>query len=417
MAFLLHFHFMIFLVYHDKKKTSLQASFFSARWKLKSSGWNFSKFYLFDLYTSTLNDNRIKVFNPKNINQLLQTNQLEYPLYKNTSNMNLKIVLMIQFLTIATIWTTFVDCLIITSVIAGDKKFKTVSFHTKLLKPMTFESELPLTEFRRHRTLRPPKFDIDVNIPIKLPLEDEYPYEESKKPVESNIFFQTKEIIEPTYSKRVYPKKNHVYKDDISYASSQTQQKQALKQNEGQQQIQYDDAKVRRSGTGSIETRPFNVGGQQIMPRADDQGISANTESKNQALMAQESNAEYAKKGYAQPAYNQYQKPQYDYNPYQQQPADFIPGGFVNLKLSGPSGGPQMTYEDYDREKWAQQLSQTPGAMPYPILNYQQLQNYYGGLGTFTNGIAVGDRIEPQGLLEKLKSGIHHIKDKFSHMG
>lgn len=271
------------------------------------------------------------------------------------------------------------DCLIITSVLAGDKKFKTVSFHSKFLKPLTFEKEMPLTEFRRHRTMRPPKFDIDINIPIKLPLEDEYAKEEPKKPVESNIFFQTHEIREPAYpTEHTYSKQN-----DLAYAASRG----VASTIQSPQAPQTFDRSIQFSAnTPTVNYRQPPV----LNPRSDNEP--------QQNLQVGSSNT--------------YQSPQVYGNNYQ---PEFVPGGFVNLQLSGPTGGPKMTYEDYDREKWAQQLSQTPGAMPYPILNYQQLQNFYGGLGTFTNGLP-DNRYESSSLLEKFKSGIGSLSQKF-HLG
>lgn len=284
--------------------------------------------------------------------------------------------------------------LIITSVIAGDKKFKTISFDTKFLKPLKFEKEMPLTEFRRHRTMRPPKFDIDVNIPIKLPLEDEYPQEEKRKPVVSNIFFQTSEIKEPYYPKK-YEAKNEMYQNEPAYAASSNDQ------------LYRATPEIRMSeGTETKALKPLlptsnHRAVQETNKRSD---VKEPQESQPKDMMIQESSgANYYGGGYNQPA------PSYgDYQP------DFIPGGFVNLQLSGPTGGPKMTYHDYDREKWAQQLSQAPGAMPYPILNYQQLQNYYGGLGTFTNGL-VERGYTHEGLLEKFKSILSHFTSKLHH--
>lgn len=114
---------------------------------------------------------------------------------------------------------------------------------------------------------------------------------------------------------------------------------------------------------------------------------------------------------YPGPSYPE--QPQYQSGGYEQQ--EFVPGGFINLQLSGPTGGPKATYEDYDKERWAQQLSQAQGAMPYPVLNYHQLQNYYGGLGTFTNGLAEHRYVE-HSLLDKFKSGLNHVVGKI-HLG
>lgn len=280
------------------------------------------------------------------------------------------------------------DCLIITSVLAGDKKFKTISFDTKFLKPLTFEKEMPLTEFRRHRTLRPPKFDIDVNIPIKLPLEDEYPQEEKIKPVVNNFFFQTGEIKEPYYQKKPksYPTMKETYQNELAYASTSNEP----------------SLKAPRDRLRPTTNQNPPTDGQQVIEESNKRSdVKEPQEAPQQAMIAQESSG---RGHYAQPGQN--------YGDYQ---PEFVPGGFVNLQLSGPTGGPKMTYQDYDREKWAQQLSQAPGAMPYPILNYQQLQNYYGGLGTFTNGLAE-NRYMHAGLLEKLKSVLTHFSDKL-HLG
>lgn len=319
--------------------------------------------------------------------------------------------------------TQQVNGLIITSVIAGDKKFKTVSFDSKFLKPLTFEKDLPSTEFRRHRTLRPPKFDIDVNIPIKLPLEDEYPQEEYKKPVESNIFFQTGEINEPDYGGKKYSDRNSnkkrpvMYKDE--YAAASNQQEQRDKSND---EGLSPSALVSEGIKGllpalakSIKFQPKfeTVSNIQSAPMARRSNARSDVKDAKPITVAQQQQEQVQDLNqagsYSRPQ-NQYAQ-QYSYN----KEPDFVPGGFVNLQLSGPTGGPQMTYEDYDREKWAQQLSQTPGAMPYPILNYQQLQNFYGGLGTFTNGIAEHRYVE-NSLMDKFKSGLSQLTSKF-HIG
>lgn len=299
-------------------------------------------------------------------------------------------VTLVHLLVLLALWPELSDCLIITSVLAGDKKFKTISFESKFLKPLMFEKELPSTEFRRHRTMRPPKFDIDVNIPIKLPLEDEYAKEEPKKPSESNIFFQTGEIIEPSYTKKSkgYPEKKLNYQRELSYAASNV-----VKNTNNNQRP--DGLASRQSN----EDEPNYTSDHQQQQQQEMQQTSDDQQEQQQVLMAQESSA------YPQ----SYQSNGGDYQ------QEFVPGGFVNLQLSGPTGGPKMTDEDYDREKWAQQLSQTAGAMPYPILNYQQLQNFYGGLGTFTNGLAE-NRYMPTGLLDKLKSSLGHFTNKF-HLG
>lgn len=322
-----------------------------------------------------------------------------------------------------------VEGLIITSVIAGNKKFKTVSFDSKFLKPLTFEKDLPSTEFRRHRTIRPPKFDIDVNIPIKLPIEDEYPQPEYKKPVESNIFFQTGDINEPNYgasnkykSNPTKSEKYPTYKDEYASASNNNEQRDtneaiapsalvaegikgllpALAKSisfkpkfETVSNIQAASGAARRSiGRSDIkEPQVAAMNQQQPMMQLNQQQVA----DLNQA--ASYSGARYGNHD----NYEQNNEP------------EFVPGGFVNLQLSGPTGGPKMTYEDFDREKWAQQLSQTPGSMPYPILNYHQLQNYYGGLGTFTNGLAEHRYIE-HSLLDKVKSSLSHLTNKF-HIG
>lgn len=305
-------------------------------------------------------------------------------------------VFLIKLLVFLTLCPDKHDSLIITSVLAGDKKFKTISFDSKFLKPLTFEKDMPSTEFRRHRTLRPPKFDIDVNIPIKLPLEDEYPQEEYKKPVESNIYFQSDEISEPGYEKGNYKKKTY-----DEYASSSENRKVVAPPQTSS--IVEQGFKLLPILAKSIKIRPTFETGQepQSNARSDTKEV---LRGQQQVMMAQESS--YGPQNYAQ------HKSTYG-GEYQQQ--EFIPGGYVNLQLSGPTGGPKMTYEDYDKEKWAQQLSQTPGAMPYPILNYHQLQNFYGGLGTFTNGLADQRYVETT-LLDKIKSGLTHFTDKF-HFG
>lgn len=304
-------------------------------------------------------------------------------------------VIVVQLLALLVLLPERHDCLIITSVLAGDKKFKTISFDSKFLKPLMFEKEMPSTEFRRHRTVRPPKFDIDVNIPIKLPLEDEYATEEVKKPVTSNIFFETGEIVEPSYGKKPksYSKKKSLYSEEVPYAAATGDINQSTSDSE-----QILDQNRETDQTFGERAHQIDTGS-----RAD-----AKETPNSQILKAQETSdaGSYSERNYGQQSY------QSNGADYQQ---EFIPGGFVNLQLSGPKGGPKPTYEDYDRERWAQQLSQTAGAMPYPILNYQQLQNFYGGLGTFTNGLAE-NRYAPVGLLDKLKSGLAHFTNKF-HLG
>lgn len=313
-------------------------------------------------------------------------------------------VFLIQMLVILASIPEQYDCLIITSVLAGDKKFKTISFDTKFLKPLTFEKEMPLTEFRRHRTLRPPKFDIDINIPIKLPLEDEYAKEEPKKPVESNIFFQTGEIYEP-YSKKSYSKKKASYQNELAYAAGTNQQSQVplpseqlegLNQNSNQQALFQPNEMVQASTQVGMQR---NSAISEASARSDSKEVQQLEEAKQEVMAQQSSNVDYSSKNYpTKQAYNEYQQ-------------EFVPGGFVNMQLSGPTGGPKMTYADYDREKWAQTLSQTPGAMPYPILNYQQLQNFYGGLGTFTNGLADNRYVE-FGIKDKVKTALNKLANK-----
>lgn len=287
--------------------------------------------------------------------------------------------------------------LIITSVLAGNKKFKTVSFDTKFIKPLTFEKDLPSTEFRRHRTLRPPKFDVDINIPIKLPLEDEYNYEEHKKPVESNLFFQTDEIEEPSYKKHKAKYNEHDQYQENQYAASEKVQQVARRPEKTPVISGSSGLDIMSMIAKSIKLRP-----QFINRRFGD------TEFKREGIQSR-IQPEQDLAGQASSGYGQNHGYKNDYQP------EFIPGGFINLQLSGPTGGPKATYEDYDREKWAQQLSQTEGAMPYPILNYHQLQNFYGGLGTFTNGLAE-NRYVYESPLSKLKSAVGHYAGKF-HIG
>lgn len=355
------------------------------------------------------------------------------------------------------------DTLIITSILAGDKKFKTISFDHKWLKPLTFEKEMPNTEFRRHRTVRPPKFDIDVNIPIKLPLEDEYPQEEYKKPVESNIFFQTGEIEEPRNHYNKQPQKyptESVSSANDQYASASNQNQNQIGQmapaTAGQSnginlnmkdglrgllpalarsikfqpqfitespsspasnaRSDYRENTLQASGAPSLQNYNPN---QQLLSMNQMPAPQMTSGQGNSLLTFSD---QISSRNYA-PQRQQQQQPYQPYQPYQppkldsyNQDPEFIPGGFVNLQLSGPTGGPKMTYEDVDKEGWAQQLSQASGAMPYPILNYHQLQNFYGGLGTFTNGLAE-HRYVQSGLLDKLKSGLDHFTNKFAHFG
>lgn len=293
-------------------------------------------------------------------------------------------LLLVQLGAFLAIWPNLSQCLIITSVIAGDKKFKTISFDSKFIKPLMFESELPTTEFRRHRTLRPPKFDIDVNIPIKLPLEDAYANQDDsyhKKPVVSDIALETGEIVDKP--NRYYSGQSYRAPTKPYYPTSKIQFKESL-----------EHAASQESPTRQLAPTPSS-------PMSNQQSKSSPATGPMHAQRRMEPPAaptsqqpDLRRNSYAQPQQQQYGYPQ-------QQP-EFVPGGFVNLQLSGPTGGPKMTYEDFDREKWAQQLSQTAGAMPFPILNYHQLQNFYGGLGTFTNGLAE-NRYTYVGPLEKLK--------------
>lgn len=278
------------------------------------------------------------------------------------------------------------DSLIITSVLAGDKKFKTVSFDTMLMKPLTFEKDLPTTQFRRYRVVRPPKFDIDVNIPIKLPLEDEYPQEEALKgkPVTKDIYFSTDVENGP----EMYGK------DEQKYAASNLQ---ARYQKVPELSHRTDFAGNHFYATQEQQPQFYRAAD---TTNAQQMKQTQGTSDADEQLEAHQSNSY----GVSQNEYDD--KYQYE---------KFVPGGYVNLQLKGPEGGPKMTYADIDREKWAQQLSNTPDAMPYPILNYHQLQNFYGGLGTFTNGL--NDRYVPESsILEKLKSSLGHLTSKF-HIG
>lgn len=309
---------------------------------------------------------------------------------------------LVHVMLLMTLWPEYCDSLIITSVLAGDKKFKTISFDHKFLKPLTFEKEMPLTEFRRHRTLRQPKFDIDINIPIKLPLEEEYGYEEPSKPVESDFFFQTKEIIEPSYKKKnAYGGPKPKYQQEPGYAASSVVQ----------QKLVAPEGRLRGPISDPI-AHPIANNGLKAVPRSDNMQpiIARNARSDTNDFQEPRQDMVPQETAFADNSISRNSKPNYYGNNYPQQ--EFIPGGFVNLQLSGPTGGPKMTYQDYDREEWARKLSQTPGAMPYPILNYQQLQNFYGGLGTFTNGLAENRYME-HGLLDKIKS----VLSKFHHFG
>lgn len=361
--------------------------------------------------------------------------------------------ILVHLLVLLVVWPEQYDCLIITSVRAGDKKFKTISFDSKFLKPLTFEKEMPTTEFRRHRVMRPPKFDIDINIPIKLPLEEEYPQEEYSKPHVSDFFFQTGEINEPSnYGPKAQPhhqqygtNKQHYEPQKKEYAAKAASAPQASKT---QQSLSYADSNVhsqlalappgmardsKQTQSSPLTTIQRTLAGPQYRQQGTPAVAAQNQHGMNNiahtiarsdvkeaqeldqqpTMMAQESAgpppSNYQSKGYGMQAPQRYN----GNDNYQQQ--EFVPGGFVNLQLSGPTGGPKMTYADYDREKWAQVLSQTAGAMPYPILNYQQLQNYYGGLGTFTNGL-VESRYMPNSLLDKIKAGLTHFTNKF-HFG
>lgn len=287
--------------------------------------------------------------------------------------------------------------LIITSVLAGNKKFKTISFDHKWIKPLTFEKDLPSTEFRRHRTLRPPKFDVDINIPIKLPLEDEYNNDEYKKPVESNLFFQTGEIDEPKYKKSSAKYNEHEQYNENQYAASEKVQQVARQPDRSPKISGPNGLDIMSMITKSIKFQPQFINRRFGQEQIKQIGFQSRN-SKEADLTGQASSGYAHNNGYKN-----------DYQP------EFVPGGFINLQLSGPTGGPKATYEDYDREKWAQQLSQTEGAMPYPILNYHQLQNFYGGLGTFTNGLAENRYVYESPLI-KLKSALEHYASKF-HIG
>lgn len=371
--------------------------------------------------------------------------------YVDSKQRNMNVIHFLNLKTIL-IWMTLSpmvsDCLVVTSVLAGDKKFKTVSFDSSLIKPLTFTKELPTTQFRRYRILRPPKFDIDVQIPIKLPLEDEYPAYEEKpksKPVEKDIYFSTDvDDVEDKYPSGKYKTKYSQGKTakngDIQYSSSENKQKsvkaptQELKIHSDNEQNNIQLAKERidnfadrnfpqhqnffvprnyqyPSAIGRTYNTMPNLYAQQVsqaIPKTSSRSDVATIKSSKQGtgteLEAQQS---------YQMSYNQAAPSSSNSDQYQQ---EFVPGGYVNLQLKGPEGGPKMSHADIDRELWAQQLSNTPDALPYPILNYQQLQNFYGGLGTFTNGL--NDRYNPDefGLLNKLKS-IFSLTDKFHFLG
>lgn len=345
--------------------------------------------------------------------------------------------LILQTLVLLAIWSRLCDSLIITSVLAGDKKFKTISFDHKFLKPLTFETEMPNTEFHRYRIIRPPKFDIDVNIPIKLPLEEEYPQEEYRKPVTSHISLQTGEITEPSYGKQ------KGYGEQKYQQHQQPQQQQYYEQNEQQKSYApdyqqhksptvYKDEIARASSNQQVQRVPAPmqmmypqqqaIGQSQSLnmmplnqqPQLKQEYPNARSDLKEQHQQVKVENQEQLVQS-ASYNNNKYAAQKPYQNNYQDPGPEFIPGGFVNLQLSGPTGGPKPTYEDYDREKWNQKLSQTLGAMPYPILNYHQLQNYYGGLGTFTNGLP-DTPYESHSLIEKLKSSITQVTSKL-HMG
>lgn len=379
------------------------------------------------------------------------------------------------------------DCLIITSVIAGNKKFKTVSFDHPWIKPLTFEKDLPFsTEFRRHQTVRAPKFDVDINVPIKLPLEDEYPYEEPKKPVVSDFFLETSEHKENNYD-NYKQKSNNNYHNKPQYEQQQEQQQQydSTKETKQYQPMTYADSNtnlqyVKLPATATINNnnikRQQSITQQSIIPTSSSNNIRLQQQQHQVAiagaipskisrsddansvqaqafrnhmsilqLQQEQQQSQLLPATHRQATFddnNQYDKlisksaPQqqstsnqnnlmaqesannnYNYptkNDYQQQ-QEFVPGGFINLQLSGPTGGPKMTHEDYDRLNWATQMSQTEHAMPFPILNYQQLQNFYGGLGTFTNGLPE-TRYQETSLLDKLKSSVTHFTDKL-HIG
>lgn len=312
-----------------------------------------------------------------------------------------------------------VECLIITSVLAGDKKFKTVSFDSKFMKPLTFTKEMPTTQFRRHTVMRPPKFDIDVNIPIKLPMEDAYPQEEKPgKPLEQSLFFST-DVDDDSYKKDAkYPPKHHNYKN-LEYSSSQiNEQSGPADEQPVRPETHNDEQSVRKPFKlpFSFNFRPEYVDGKQESDQSrQDSGVTRRnapinyqTQSlDNQFRRSAQQMQEQASSSY-QTINNQY-KDEGQYN----QP-EFVPGGFVNLQLKGPEGGPKMTHADVDRKKWAEQLSNTPDAMPIPILNYPQLQNFYGGLGTFTNGL--DDKyVFEDSVLSKIKSSLLGLTSKLHH--
>lgn len=312
----------------------------------------------------------------------------------------------------------FNHCLIITSVIAGDKKFKTVSFDSKFIKPLTFEKDLPFsTQFRRHQTMRMPKFDVDINVPIKLPMEDEYYHEEPRKPVESNFFFETGDI-----------KEKSAYKANYNNAPGQHQQYQAsnIKNRYHQaprptEPISYADSNLnlhsvpqqynRNIKTNSHSNNNNNSHDQSI--KMANGMIQPNQQQANMIMSRSDTNIPSASYP-TNPAYQKPQQQHYDSAKYPQQ-QEFIPGGYINLQLSGPSGGPKMTHEDYDRDNWSRQMSNTEHAMPFPILNYQQLQNFYGGLGTFTNGLPETRYVETS-IMDKIISTMSDFGMKRSNL-
>lgn len=290
------------------------------------------------------------------------------------------------------------NSLIITSVIAGDKKFKTISFDSKFMKPLTFEKDLPFpTQFRSHRTIRPPKFDIDINIPIKLPLEDEYIYEKPEKPTFNDIFFETTDVKEdPTNS---YPRNGHkpMINNGAKYnypQKSSTPMESEIINAYSNQRPEYLKPDI---SSQAIEIKSHQTGGQ-----SSEDKLTARSDGRD---MVQQANESQETKG--QPMVKSYGHEKSSYPN-----EEFVPGGFVNFKLSGPEGGPKMTHQDYNREYWSQQLRATYGSMPFPILNYNQLQNYYGGLGTFTNGLPENQYVE-HNLIDQIKSGLSDFTGKF----
>jgi hypothetical protein len=65
-----------------------------------------------------------------------------------------------------------VQSLIFSTIYAGPRKYKTISFEKWYLKPIAYSKRRKFAiNFHKQKLLRRPKFKFNVNIPVELPVE------------------------------------------------------------------------------------------------------------------------------------------------------------------------------------------------------------------------------------------------------